>query len=306
MQVSVLLSSYNGEQYIEEQLSSIFSQTREPDQVVIVDDCSTDSTVEKIRTFIEKKNLSDKWEIHENTSNMGWRWNFIDGLKYVTGDVVFYSDQDDIWFDNKIAEYTKVLSNDSSINVLVSSETLWNSDSPKPRCCISKYHYDLIELSANNDDYLIRTSGCCMAIRMEYVNRMIHYCIRGWAHDDFFWKMGILDGSLAYITTSTILHRITGVNESRKKNTFSKALWSTKVDIQIANALIQRLDNEKIAKDNEKKIIIKHKLKGFVVKQSMLEKKSIFSALQLCFFYSDIYRRKRQIVGDYLRALHLL
>ena len=54
MKTSVVLSTYNGEQYIIEQLESIKNQTRIPDEVLIYDDCSTDQTVELVRNFIDK------------------------------------------------------------------------------------------------------------------------------------------------------------------------------------------------------------------------------------------------------------
>lgn len=57
MKTSVVLSTYNGEQYIIEQLESIKNQTRIPDEVLIYDDCSTDQTVELVRNFIDKNRL---------------------------------------------------------------------------------------------------------------------------------------------------------------------------------------------------------------------------------------------------------
>ena len=54
MKVSVVLSSYNGEQDIIEQLQSINEQTRKPDEVLICDDCSTDGTVNLVQNYIEK------------------------------------------------------------------------------------------------------------------------------------------------------------------------------------------------------------------------------------------------------------
>ena len=57
MKVSVVLSSYNGEQDIIEQLRSIDGQTRQPDEVLICDDCSTDGTVNLVQNYIEKNVL---------------------------------------------------------------------------------------------------------------------------------------------------------------------------------------------------------------------------------------------------------
>ena len=65
MKVSVVLSSYNGEQDIIEQLRSIDGQTRQPDEVLICDDCSTDGTVNLVQNYIEKKRLKN-WKLIVN------------------------------------------------------------------------------------------------------------------------------------------------------------------------------------------------------------------------------------------------
>lgn len=101
MKVSVVLSSYNGEQDIIEQLRSIDGQTRQPDEVLICDDCSTDGTADLVQNYIEKKRLKN-WKLIVNKKNKGWRKNFIDGILASTGDLIFTSDQDDIWREDKI------------------------------------------------------------------------------------------------------------------------------------------------------------------------------------------------------------
>lgn len=181
-----------------------------------------------------------------------------------------------------------------------------NQVKKKPLCIIENVTHTILELSKHADEYLIHTSGCCMAIRMEYVNQKLNYCFPGWAHDDFFWKMGILDGSLAYIHTNSVLHRITGVNESRKKSTLEKAIWSSEIDIQIAKELLQRLHDESISNSDEKIVLIKHKLEGAKLRLKMLKCKSPLIALKLMINYQDLYRKKRPIIGDYLRSLHIM
>ena len=52
MKISVVMTTYNGEKYIKEQLTSLKNQTRVPDEVLIFDDCSTDNTVTIVRNFL--------------------------------------------------------------------------------------------------------------------------------------------------------------------------------------------------------------------------------------------------------------
>ena len=132
MKTSVVLSTYNGEQYIIEQLESIKNQTRIPDEVLIYDDCSTDQTVELVRNFIDKNRL-DAWKLEVNQHNKGWKKNFMNGIWSASGDLVFPCDQDDIWMPHKIATMEKIIEDNSSIMVLTSGyEAFYDSENRKP------------------------------------------------------------------------------------------------------------------------------------------------------------------------------
>ena len=101
MYLSVVISTYNGSKYILEQLDSIRNQTRRADEVMIIDDCSTDDTVEKINNFLKKYNLNN-WKIVKNVENKGWKRNFMEGIWRSNGDLIFPCDQDDIWMPDKL------------------------------------------------------------------------------------------------------------------------------------------------------------------------------------------------------------
>ena len=102
MKISVVMAVYNGEKHITEQLESIYNQNRKPDEVIIVDDRSSDSTAEIIAQFIREKDLGQAWHYYLNASNKGVVRNFLDGAAAASGDIVFYSDQDDVWDARKI------------------------------------------------------------------------------------------------------------------------------------------------------------------------------------------------------------
>lgn len=119
MKVSVVMATYNGEKYVEEQLESIRKQTRAADEVLIFDDCSSDRTVEVAKKYIVDNSLIG-WEINRNVKNKGWRRNFFDGIKETTGDYIFLCDQDDIWISDKIEKMTRVLEENKDISVLAS------------------------------------------------------------------------------------------------------------------------------------------------------------------------------------------
>ena len=88
--ISLVMATYNGEKYLYEQLDSIRCQTMPPDEVIICDDCSKDSTVNMIQKYIDKYQLKH-WNVYENEKNKGYSKNFSDALKLAKGDIIFLS-----------------------------------------------------------------------------------------------------------------------------------------------------------------------------------------------------------------------
>jgi glycosyltransferase involved in cell wall biosynthesis len=94
--ISVCIATYNGEKYIKEQLESILVQIGDEDEVIISDDGSTDNTIDIIN------NINDKRvNIYKNPKN-GVVSNFENAISIAKGNLIFLSDQDDIWHPNKI------------------------------------------------------------------------------------------------------------------------------------------------------------------------------------------------------------
>jgi len=107
MTISVVLITYNGEKYIEKQLLSYLEQTTVPDEVVIVDDCSTDCTLNIIRNFINNHSINVKLFI--NDRNLGHNQNLAQAISKSSGDIIMLSDHDDVWFSEKISVLKKML-----------------------------------------------------------------------------------------------------------------------------------------------------------------------------------------------------
>ncbi|WP_334170986.1 glycosyltransferase [Sinomonas sp.] len=95
--VSVCMAAYNGADHIQEQLDSILAELAPGDEVIIVDDGSTDATRE-ILASIEDPRV----RVVFNDENLGYVRNFEKALSLSTGDVVMLSDQDDIWVPGRV------------------------------------------------------------------------------------------------------------------------------------------------------------------------------------------------------------
>ncbi len=123
MEISVVLAVYNGEKYIKKQLNSLISQTRLPDEVVIFDDCSCDSTFEICESFI-RDNALENWFIYRQSENAGYKKNFYDAISKVQGDIIFTCDQDDIWHSQKIEVMEKLFESTPNAYAISSSFSL--------------------------------------------------------------------------------------------------------------------------------------------------------------------------------------
>lgn len=109
--VVILMSTYNGEKYIEEQLESLLNQTYSDIKIFIRDDGSKDRTKEIIKQFLQKsKNI-----FLIEGENIGFINSFFELLNISdTADYYAYCDQDDVWMEDKIERAVKFLEKSDS------------------------------------------------------------------------------------------------------------------------------------------------------------------------------------------------
>lgn len=99
--ISVCMATYNGQRSIRKQLQSIIEQLSADDEIIIVDDSSTDETVVIIEAMLAEHPVAHQIIVNDN--NRGPIGSFEVALQKANGDYIFLSDQDDIWFDNKVS-----------------------------------------------------------------------------------------------------------------------------------------------------------------------------------------------------------
>jgi len=95
------MATYNGAGFIKEQLDSFARQTLLPSELVVCDDGSTDGTREILRQFAAEAPFQVR--IYRNPERLGYRDNFLHALELCKGDLVAFSDQDDVWLPEKLA-----------------------------------------------------------------------------------------------------------------------------------------------------------------------------------------------------------
>ncbi|NMM99395.1 glycosyltransferase family 2 protein [Bifidobacterium olomucense] len=164
--ISVIMPTYNGEKYIKEQINSILSNITSDDEIIISDDGSTDKTVDIIHEY-EKNNANIKYI---EGPHQGVVKNINNALKYATGNIIFLSDQDDVWLKNKVATIVNIFENNKDITCVL--HDLQIVDANLSIIEISYFNFHKSRLGFLNN--LIRNSfvGAAMAFRasmLEYI-----------------------------------------------------------------------------------------------------------------------------------------
>lgn len=136
--LSIALCTYNGEKFLEEQLTSIVNQDYRNLEIIVVDDCSTDGTVGIIKSFAQS---DSRIKYFTNDQNLGFNKNFEKALRLASGEYIAISDQDDVWLPfklptllNNIGDSWLVASNSSYIGSEKTGRLLKDFKMPKNYC----------------------------------------------------------------------------------------------------------------------------------------------------------------------------
>lgn len=97
--ISVVIATYNGERFICKQINSILEQTYPNIEIIVIDDCSTDNTVDLLKKY---DLIYPNFFLHINETNLGYIKNFEKGMLLTNGDLIAPCDQDDIWLPHKL------------------------------------------------------------------------------------------------------------------------------------------------------------------------------------------------------------
>lgn len=199
MKISVTIATYNGANYLEEQLESLMNQTMLPDEIIISDDNSSDSTPVIINNFKKGVSLNVKFVLNDR-NNRGYTHNFINALKYVTGDLIFLSDQDDVWFPEKIETIYS--------EAIISSKLLFMHDADYTNHLLEKIGLTTLQkfaLTKKNPEEFV--SGSVMAFKKELLDMAVSIPPNFVGHDN--WIAGIAQAldSVKIVNVSLMYYR---------------------------------------------------------------------------------------------------
>lgn len=206
--ISVCMATYNGTAYLKLQLISILSQLRNNDELVLVDDHSSDATLELVNEICDKR-----IHVYQNHVNLGVQLSFERAISLASGDLIFLSDQDDLWHPNKIANYIDVFTSSPEVTLVLSDARIVDKNGAllvdsffaTRGCFKSGVVSNLIK-----NKYL----GCVMAFRRELLSKILPFPSLIPQHDMWIGLINGVYGKAHFISQPLIDYRRHDTNAS--------------------------------------------------------------------------------------------
>ena len=215
--ISVCVATHNAEKYLQPQLNSILSQLSADDEVIVSDDGSIDNTLEMIKLIddprIKVVNFKQPRDYSKRRLSPFYyaTANFYNALKRAAGDVIFLSDQDDIWRKDKVevvtsylGEYDIVCTNYSIIdkNNSIVEQRYWDN-----------HHFDKLSVLGYWKELPFR--GCCLAFKREVLENAFPFPKQLMLHDCWIGLNAVMCGyKYKFIDEPLLLYRRHSANVS--------------------------------------------------------------------------------------------
>lgn len=296
--IAVIMSTFNGSEFILEQLTSIRNQSLKVDKVVICDDFSTDNTCNIIDKFITENELSDTWALIRNTENIGWRKNFHQLIKNINSDYIFLCDQDDIWFNDKVSCMVECLVENPNIEVLTSNfqqfsksdEILFTNNLEN-----EKKEFFTWDISFYNS---VERPGCSYLIRGSFIrdlNRSPLFDGQN-AHDAVIWSVSCVRGTLYNLDQVLIFWR---------RHQSSATLNNNK--LKVGDELIvdhcrtiNRIGISRGLSDSINYIYLDRLLDFYKKRLALAENGSFFKFMFFSIYNMNLFKGKKDWLNDFL------
>jgi glycosyltransferase involved in cell wall biosynthesis len=210
--VEVLLSTYNGEKYLEEQIDSIVGQSHSDWRLLIRDDGSKDGTVEIIKNYGDK--YPEKMIVVESEGNIGVIKSFETLCRSATADYLMFCDQDDVWLPTKIERslsHLLALENKygSQKPLLVFSDMIVTDESLKTICDSFWFYSDLNPENVGLNKLLMKNvaAGCSMIFNRALLNMALPIPTDAIMHDYWFMLVAASFGRISHFDDKTVYYR---------------------------------------------------------------------------------------------------
>ncbi len=257
--ISIILATYNGAKYIISQLESIFNQTLKDFEIIVVDDASTDNTINLIKDYFSSNNFTN-YQLIKNDINLGATSSFEKGVFNSNGECISFCDQDDIWMHNKL-ELLKTNIERDNYDIVYSQSLLLNNNSKTkklyPQQNLSSDLY--IRLQYNN------ARGATILVKKEFLMKLIPFS-RYDLYDKWIYFNSLIFGRVGFVKEPLDYYR-----------THSSNVVGTQFHFRNKEELITRFNS---------KVMFFEDLKSFLGKNDLLNDKYAGLIEKVIKFYS--------------------
>ncbi|MEO8779084.1 MAG: glycosyltransferase family 2 protein [Rhodanobacter sp.] len=219
--LSIVMCTFNGASYLQQQWDSLLLQSLLPHQIVIGDDGSTDATLGLLREFrVRAEQAGIEVLLRQNPRNLGYVENFTAGLRQASGELLFLCDQDDVWHPDKLARMAAAFENDPSLLLLHSDARLADAQGASLSCSM----FEALQLTAQEKqaihadeafELVLRRSfvtGATAAVRREPINLALPVASE-WTHDEWLATVAAAAGRLDFIDATLVDYRQHDANQ---------------------------------------------------------------------------------------------
>ncbi len=238
--ISICIATYNGENYIKEQIDSILYQIGDKDEIIISDDGSTDNTINIINQYKDDRIiLLNNNNDYKSTTYPFYKIskNFENALTRASGDLIFLADQDDIWLEKKVLTVEKMMG--SSLFLLHDCIII---DKLNNKLDSSYFINNKSKLGILNNIINCSFLGCCIIIRKELLKKALPFPQVPVPHDLWLGLIADWQKKTIMINDKLLLYRRHENNfssSSQKSN--SNLLYKIKYRFLVVYALIKRM-----------------------------------------------------------------
>ncbi|MBA4350581.1 MAG: glycosyltransferase family 2 protein [Rhodobacter sp.] len=207
LRLSIAMATYNGARFLPQQLDSFTAQDRRPDELVVCDDGSSDATMDILQAFAATAPFAVR--IERNATNLGFVRNFEKALSLCSGDVIFLSDQDDVWLPAKLARVEAEFLEDPGLKATINDMIITDGD---------LNHSGVTQLGtirATGFGERRFIAGCCAAIRRDMLETLLPFPKEHFAHDSWIGDACEALGVRRILSEPLQLYRRHGSNESQ-------------------------------------------------------------------------------------------
>jgi glycosyltransferase involved in cell wall biosynthesis len=238
--VSVVMAVHNGHQFLSTQVTSLLADLQPQDEIIVVDDASTDGSHEWLVSLGEPR-----VRLHRNMTNQGVRRSFEKGLRLSTNDIVFLCDQDDDWLPGKRAAFVDAFNRDPDCVVVISDAQLIDGDSRMFANSFMRTRGGFRRGFWANF-YRNRYLGCAMAVRRRLLSAALPIPTYVPMHDMWLGMLGCLLGRVVYLPEPWLRYRrhASNVSPSSRQSWWRVLTWRMNllraVTMRFANLAVRR------------------------------------------------------------------